>query len=121
MLPDLDPLILARLVAITSDRMSGAMTLGRRAIRLLIDVSHEDKKAVDSIAAALCTGQPAMAPVWNAAAVAVGSGGVAGLKILYGKTGRASQSLSRVFRELLMSSKLETDITVPLVFATVSA
>ena len=66
-------------------------------------------------------GQPAMASVWNAAAVAVGSGGVDGLKILYGKANRASQSLSRVFRELTMSSKLKTDVTGPLVFATVSA
>ena len=121
MFPDLDPLILARLVAITSDRMSGAMTLGRRATRLLIDVSDEDKKAVDSVAVALCMGQPAMAPVWNAAAVAVGSGGVDGLKILCGKSNRASQSLSRIFRELVMSSNLKTDVAVPLVFATVSA
>lgn len=121
MLSDLDPLILARLGAITSDRTSGAMTLGRRAIRLLLDVSQETKTAVDTVAVALCLGQPAMAPVWNAAAVAVGSGGVDGLKILYGKADRAPQSLSRVFRELVMSSKLETDIAVPLVFATVSA
>ena len=47
MLSDLDPLILARLGAITSDRTSGAMTLGRRAIRLLLDVSQETKTAVD--------------------------------------------------------------------------
>ena len=119
MLSDLDPLILARLGAITSDRTSGAMTLGRRAIRLLLDVSQETKTAVDTVAVALCLGQPAMAPVWNAAAVAVGSGGVDGLKILYGKADRAPQSLSRVFRELVMSSKLETDIAVPLVFDTV--
>jgi translation initiation factor 2B subunit (eIF-2B alpha/beta/delta family) len=121
MLPDLDPLILARLIAITSDRTAGAMTLGRRAIRLLLDVSQEDKKAVESVAVALCLGQPAMAPVWNAAAAAVGSGGVDRLKILYGKADRAPQSLSRVFRELVMSSKSETDVAVPLVFATVSA
>ena len=118
---DLDPTWVARVAAIAADHRSGASTLTPKAIQILIDAHRMDTDTVDAVAAALCTAQPAMASVWNAAAVAVGDGGLDAIQRLATQVQRAPEALSRLLTDLLLTRACPRDVSGPLVVATVSA
>ena len=78
--------------------------------------------AVDAAACALCAAQPAMASVWNAAAVAVGADGLCRLQRLNQQVRRAPRVLARVLTDLLLTrDEAARALSAPLVVATVSA
>lgn len=62
--------LIRRIEALRTDRVSGASALAQQAVAILFAAraAHAD---VDSIARSMCTAQPSMAPVWNAATAAL--------------------------------------------------
>ena len=112
----------ARVQAIADDHVSGASTLTRLAIAVLLDASRFGATAVDTVACRLCGAQPAMAPLWNAAALAVGEDGADAVQRLAAQVERAPRALARVFVDLMLTgwrrSRSEKE---PLAVATISA
>ena len=74
MAADLDPALAVRVRAVADDHLSGASRLTQVAMEILLDAHRVGDG--DAAACALCAAQPAMASVWNAAAVAVGADGL---------------------------------------------
>lgn len=111
-----------RVGAIAADHLSGASALTRVAMQILIDAHRAGASTVGAVACALCDAQPAMASVWNAAAVAVGDGGLPRIRRLDQQVRRAPRSLARVFSDLLLTGhEGDGSASEPLVVATVSA
>ena len=74
---------LARRVAgIEADHTSGASALALQAVDVLDDALGFGRSAVERTGRALCRAQPTMAPIWNAAALALGANGRASLQRL---------------------------------------
>ena len=108
--------------AVADDHLSGASTLTRVAVEILIDAHRAGTGTVDAAARALCAAQPAMASVWNAAAVAVGVDGLRRLQRLDQQVRRAPRVVARVLTDLLLTrSKRPSGPSDPLVVVTVSA
>ena len=120
--PELESTLAARVQAIADDHLSGASTLTRLAIAVLIDASRFGAMAVETVACRLCRAQPAMAPLWNAAALAVGEEGDDAVQRLAAQVDRAPRALARVFVDLMLtgrrSSRPERE---PLAVATISS
>ena len=91
-------------------------------MEILIDAHRIGAGAVDAVACALCAAQPAMASVWNAAAVAVGADGLHRLRHMNQGVHRAPRVLARVLTDLLLTrGEGPRAVSAPLVVATVSA
>ena len=103
--PELESTLEARVQAIADDHLSGASTLTRRAMAVLIDARRFGLTAVDTVACRLCAAQPAMAPLWNAAALAVGEEGEAAVQRLAAQIDRAPRALARVFVHLMLTGR----------------
>ena len=95
-----DPLA-RRIAAIAADRRSGASSLCRRAVSVLLDAHEAGGTAVRRTALALCVAQPAMAPVWQAAALALGDDAPAALASLTRRVTRAPTAIAGVLADLL--------------------
>lgn len=67
-------LLIARAHAIAADRDAGASELLARVLPLLEDAIAAGPDQTVAVARIVCTGQPAMAPLWHACAAAVGEG-----------------------------------------------
>ena len=119
--PDLVPTLAARVQAIADDHLSGASTLLRQAVAVLVDAAPFGAGTVDTVARALCAAQPAMAPLWNAAALAVGVDGVDAVRRLAAQVQRAPRALARVFAELLAGTRSPRSGDRPIAIATISA
>lgn len=118
----LDPLLAARVGAVADDHLSGAATLTHVAIEILIDAHRAGGDVVDAVACALCAAQPAMASVWNAAAVAVGADGLQRLQRLDRQVQRAPRILARVLTDVLRPRREGPGaVSRPIIVATVSA
>ena len=85
-----------------SDSISGASDLTLRAIDILEEVLRTDPSAVESVAVSLCRAQPAMASVWNAAAVALGMDAAVSIYRFRRVVNRAPDALARVSEEVLL-------------------
>mgnify|MGYP001374997561 CR=1 FL=1 len=92
-----------------SDSVSGASDLTLKAIDILEDVLRTDPGAVEAVAVSLCTGQPAMASVWNAAAVALRPDAAASISRFRRVVGRAPDALARVSEEVLLLGCVSKD------------
>ena len=94
------------------------------AVAILVDAHRVGADTLDTVASALCLAQPTMGSVWNAAALAVGQGGSAPLRLqrLSMQLDRAPRALARVLSELLLTRQ-EGPVAPaqPVVVATVSA
>ena len=84
------------------DSISGASELALRAIDILEDVLRTDPRAVEAVAVSLCMAQPAMASVWNVAAVALRSDAAASISRFRRVVSRAPDALARVSAEVLL-------------------
>lgn len=117
--PELESTLEARVQAIADDHLSGASTLTRLAIGVLIDASRFGAIAVDTVACRLCAAQPAMASLWNAAALAVGEEGEVAIRRLAAQVDRAPRALARVFVDLMLTGRRRE--REPLAVATISS
>ncbi len=108
-----------RVDVIESDHASGASVLAGQAVDILCDALSLGPSVVARIGRALCRAQPAMAPIWNAAALAVGSDGEESLRLLRARMTRAPESMSKVLSRLLLPAQSAGD-RPPLTLATVS-
>ncbi len=84
------------------DSISGASELTLRAIDILEDVLRTDRRAIEAVAVSLCKAQPAMASVWNAAAVALRPDAVVAITRFRRVVNRATDALARVSAEVLL-------------------
>ena len=122
MAADLEPTLASRVKSVASDHVSGASVLTRQAIDILTEACLCDRATVDTVACALCAAQPAMAPVWNVAALAAGADGLNGVQNFTVQFERSPSALARVLRRLLMMGRNGPGHDVgPMVIATVSA
>jgi len=120
MAADLDPALAVRVRAVADDHLSGASRLTQVAMEILLDAHRVGDG--DAAACALCAAQPAMASVWNAAAVAVGADGLRRLQRLNQQVRRSPRALARVLTDLLLTrGEGPRVLAAPLVVATVSA
>ena len=103
--PELESTLAARVQTIADDHLSGASTLTRLAIAVLIDARVLGAMAVETVACRLCKAQPAMAPLWNAAALAVGEDGDDAVQRLAAQVDRAPRALARVFVDLMLTGR----------------
>ena len=92
-----------RVSMLAADTRSGASALAADAIQILKDVHHASPTSVDSVAAALCAAQPSMAPIWNAAAVALMPDGEAALVRYAQRVQRAPTAVARVAADLFLA------------------
>ena len=91
-----------RVAAIESDHVSGASTLAGQAVDVLYEALGLGHSAVERIGRALCRAQPAMAPIWNATALALGPDGEESLRRLRSRMARAPESMAKVLSRLLL-------------------
>ena len=97
------PELADRVSTLGADTRSGASALAADAIQILKDAHQASLRTVSSVATALCAAQPSMAPIWNAAAVALMSDGEAALVRYALRVQRAPAALARVAADLLLS------------------
>ncbi len=108
-----------RVDVIESDHASGASALAAQAVDILCDAVSLGPLVLARIGRALCRAQPAMAPIWNAAALAFGSDGEESLRLLRARMTRAPESMSKVLSRLLLP-EASAGNRPPLSLATVS-
>ena len=95
---------LARRVAtLGANNRAGAIVVAGEAVRILRDAHREDASVVVAVAVALCSAQPAMAPVWNAAALALRADGNDALTRYGLHLQRAPAALARVTADVLLA------------------
>ena len=98
----LEEKLVQRVAAIESDHVSGASTLAGQAVDVLYEALGLGPSVVERIGGALCRAQPAMAPIWNATALALGSDGEKSLGLLRSRMTRAPESMAKVLSRLLL-------------------
>ena len=106
-----------RVAAIRADTRSGAVDLTREAVGILTDAYRHERSVVVA-AAALCAAQPAMAPIWNASAIALRPDGIDALARYQQLLQRAPAALARVAVEVLLADRAAGE---PMSVVTVSA
>jgi translation initiation factor 2B subunit (eIF-2B alpha/beta/delta family) len=99
------PELAARVAAIGADNQSGATAIAAEAVLVLQEARLVDVSVVPVVATALCKAQPAMASVWNAAALSLRSDGEEALSRFGGLLRRAPDALARVAVELLLAGR----------------
>lgn len=96
MMAQMTPELARRVARVRADNRSGASAVAVEAIAILTDARRSSPEMVDAVAAALCRAQPAMASVWNAAALALRPDGAAALVRYARRLTRAPDALARV-------------------------
>ncbi len=99
------PELAARVAALGADNRSGASSLAVAAVGILRDALAEGPAAAASAAVALCAAQAAMAPVWNAAALALRRDGGAALDRFARRIERAPAAVARVAADALLAGR----------------
>ncbi len=113
--------LLERVGAIARDHRSGAAQLARESVEVLRQAFQVDPATVDLVACGLCRAQPTMASLWNAAALAVGEGGLRAVEHFARRLERAERSLARNLASVVMLGHSDDHRPGPLTLATVSA
>ena len=111
------PELAKRVASLAADNRSGASALVTQAIEILQDARQESVTMVESVASALCAAQTSMAPIWNAAAVALRPDGAAAVQHYAEQVRRAPRALARFAVDLLLSGSPGVSLSV----ATVSS
>ena len=89
--------------ALAADRESGASALVARAVSLLAQARGEGREVLDRAAALVCRAQPAMAPLWNAAGLALADAADQGIRLerFAQQSGRALEAIARLAADLV--------------------
>lgn len=118
MMAQMTPALARGVAMIRADNRSGAAAVAAAAVGLLADAHRESQRTVAAVASAVCEAQPSMAPVWNAAALALRADGGDAL-VRYGQLlDRAPRALARVAVSTLLAGHTPG---TPLTVLTVSA
>lgn len=103
MMAQMTPELAARVATIGSNNRSGAAAIATDAVGILEDAIRADASVVPAVATALCAAQPAMASVWNAAALAIRPDSSEALSRYGQLLGRSPAAIARVAVGVLLA------------------
>lgn len=109
----------AAIEAIAADHRSGATALATRAIQILRAAARLDRPRRVEIVRALCTAQPSMATIWNAASLTLRDDALARIEVFAERLLHSPRALGRFASNLLLRDTRSA--TQPLRLVTYSA